>query len=333
MGGPSPLGVRRIVIAAVAALLVAGSVIAVRTIVGRRGGNEPPLASSAVNPPPTGAWFGSWVGARYGSSRDERQRAIEELETKLGRKLAIDHTFVPWQTKIGWQPAWDVSQGRIPLISFGFGGDTREVAAGRHDAYLRSLVSEVRALDHPVMLRYAFEMDGLGNDRWVHTGPDYVAAWRHVHDLFEGLPVAWVWAPNAVAWDNRPRVESFWPGDDYVDWIGADGYNFYGCRDRTDWRGFGEIFKKFYKWGSKRGKPLIIPETGSTEDAANPARKRDWYVDAGAALRSMPRVRAVVFFDSSNPCPWWVDTSQQSLDGFRTLAGQASLSSLPAPGE
>jgi hypothetical protein len=326
------LHARRIAIAAVAALLVAGSVIAVRTIAGRET-EPPPLASSAVDPPPSGAWFGSWVGARYGNERHARQRAIAELETKLGRKLAIDHTFVPWQMKIGWQPAWDVAHGRIPLISFGFRGDTREVAAGRHDAYLRTLVAEVRALRHPVLLRYAFEMDGLGNDRWVHTGADYVAAWRHVHGLFEGLPVAWVWAPNAVAWDNQRRVESFWPGDRYVDWIGADGYNFYGCRNRTDWRSFGEIFEKFYKWGSVRSKPLMIPETGSTEDPANPTRKRDWYLDAGKALQDMPRVRAVVFFDSSNPCPWWVDSTPQSLDGFRTLAGRAELRSLPAGGE
>jgi hypothetical protein len=47
----------------------------------------------------------------------------------------------------------------------------------------------------------------------------------------------------------------------------------------------------------------------------------------------MPRVRAVVLFDSTNPCPWWVDTTPQSMDGFRTLARDASLRALPSLGE
>ena len=316
-------------IAAVAALLVVGSVVvAARSL----GGRDRPRGAT-VSPPPAGAWFGSWVGGRYGSDRDARQRAIEELESKLGRRLAIDHTFVPWQASIGWQPAWDLSRGRIPLISFGFGGDTREVAAGRHDAYLRSLAAQVRALGSPVLLRYAYEMDGDGNVGWVHSGPDYVRAWRHVHDLFDGLQVTWVWAPNASAFDRPSRVESYWPGDRYVDWIGADAYNWYGCRNRTDWRGFGELFRSFYDWAGNRGKPLMIPETGSTEDSAEPTRKQDWYVDAGAALRAMPKVRAVVFFDSSNPCPWWVDTTPESLHGFGTLAAEANLRALPSPGQ
>jgi hypothetical protein len=320
---------RKLVIAMVAVLLVAASVGVARSL-----REKPrPIASSAVNPPQSGAWFGSWVASRYGSSRDARERVIGELESKLGRKLAIDHTFVPWGESIGWQPAWDLSEGRIPLISFGSGGDTRRIAAGRSDAYLRSLADQVRGLGRPVLLRYAYEMDGDENVGWVHSGRDYTAAWRHVHDLFEGTEAAWVWAPNARAFDRPSKVESYWPGDAYVDWIGADAYNWYGCRNRTDWRGFHELFRSFYDWAGNRGKPLIIPETGSTEDAANPDRKRDWYVHAGSALRQMPRVRAVVFFDSSNPCPWWVDTTQRSLAGFKTLAGQPRLSSLPAPGD
>ncbi len=319
---------RRIVIAVVAVLLIAGSIGVARSLA------EKPrrAAGQGVAPPRSGAWFGSWVASRYGSSQDARQRVIGELEARLGRKLAIDHTFVPWGHDIGWQPAWDLSQGRIPLISFGSDGDTIDVASGRSDAYLRSLAEEVRALGRPVMLRYAYEMDGEANVGWVHSGRDFVAAWRHVHDLFEsaGVDAAWVWAPNATAFDEPSTVERYWPGDAYVDWIGADAYNWYGCRNRTDWRGFGELFRSFYDWAGNRGKPLIIPETGSTEDAANPQRKRDWYVDAGNALRDMPKVRAVVFFDSSNPCPWWVDTTRQSFAGFKDLAAQQHLSSQPS---
>ncbi len=328
MGG-SLVRDRRVAIAvAIAVLLVVSSALVARSLWGR----SRPAGISPVDPPASGAWFGTWVGSRHGHTRAQRERAVLELESKLGRKLAIDHTYVPWGTSIGWQPAWDLAQGRIPLISFGNQGDTREVAAGRHDAYLRSIAQQVRALGRPVLLRYAYEMDGDGNRDWVHSGPDYVAAWRHVRQLFDGVPAAWVWAPNAAAFVDPSAVQRYWPGDGYVDWIGADGYNWYGCRNRTDWRSLREIFQPFYDWGIERHKPLMIAETGTTEDPADPGRKRAWYTQAASALQSMPRVRAVMFFDSGNSCPWWVDTTPQSLKGFRTLAKSANLGALPPAG-
>ncbi len=163
--------------AAIAVALVAGSLLVARSLAGGDHGIDG-IDLSAIKRPAAGTWLGSWVGSRYGHSRPERERAVLDLESKLGRKLAIDHTYVPWGTSIGWQPAWDLAEGRIPMISFGNGGDTREVAAGRHDAYLRSLAEQVRVLGRPVLLRYAYEMDGDGNRDWVHSGPEYVAAWR-----------------------------------------------------------------------------------------------------------------------------------------------------------
>ncbi len=196
---------RRVAVAAaVAVLAVVGPVLVARSLAGRDQG----IDVFAITRPAPGTWLGSWVGSRYGHSRPQRERAVLELESKLGRKLAIDHTYVPWGTPIGWQPAWDLAQGRIPMISFGNQGDTREVAAGRHDAYLRSLAEQVRALNRPVLLRYAYEMDGDGNRGWVRSGPEYVAAWRHVRRLFDGVGAraAWVWAPNASAFGDSARV-------------------------------------------------------------------------------------------------------------------------------
>jgi hypothetical protein len=317
------------VAAALVVVLVAASVLVARSL----GGDEGSGDVAAIKRPPSGTWLGSWVGSRYGQARPQRERAVLELESKLGRKLAIDHTYVPWGTSIGWQPAWDLAQGRIPMISFGNQGDTRQVAAGRHDDYLRSLARQVSALGRPVLLRYGYEMDGDGNRGWVHSGRDYIAAWRHVRRVFDGVQAAWVWAPNASAFADASLVQRYWPGDRYVDWIGADGYNWYGCRNRTDWRSFGQIFQAFYAWGVQRHKPLMVAETGTTEDPADPGRKRTWYTQTAAELRGMPSVHAVMFFDSSKTCPWWVDTTPQALDGFRTLANGAKLAALPPAGK
>ena len=277
--------------------------------------------------PDSGAWLGAWVSSREGYSTAKRQAAILDLEASVGRKLAIDHDYVGWGDPLGWQPAWDLRNGRMPLISFGSQGDVREVAQGRHDVYLRGLAAQVRALGKPVFLRYAYEMDGVSNVGWVHSGRDYVAAWRHVHRLFDGLPVTWVWSPNARAFGDPSRdVAQYWPGDDYVDWIAADGYNWYGCRGRKDWKEFGDIFRAFYHWGSARQKPLMIAEAGSTEDPADPGRKAAWLDRARAALKDMPDVKAVVWFDSAKDCgTWWLDSTSHAFAAFQRFARDAWL--------
>ena len=151
-----------------------------------------------------------------------------------------------------------------------------------------------------------------------------MAAWRHVHELFaaQGVRAFWVWSPNADAFAGaRGGVDRYWPGDDYVDWIGADGFNWGGCNGQSSWRDFDPIFKAFYSWGSARAKPLMISATGTVEDPIDPGRKRGWYLDAAGALaRSMPRIRAVVLLDQGGRCDWRPDTSTPSMQGFVDFA-------------
>jgi parallel beta-helix repeat protein len=272
-----------------------------------------------------------------GDPARSQEAATGALEAAIGRKLAIGHSFVRWGEGLGSMPADDLENQRIPLISFGAGGSWGDVAAGRHDAYLRSLAKSIGALGHPVMLRYAWDMDRSGRRGSARSGAAFVAAWRHVHELFgaAGVSAAWVWSPTAEAFSGG--VDRYWPGDGYVDWIGADGFNAGGCDGRSVWRDFGTIFKAFYSWGSARGKPLIISETGTVEEPADPGRKAGWYVDAASTVAwSMPRVRAVVFRDQAGRCDWRPDTSARSMQGFVRLAndpffGGTGGPSVPAP--
>jgi parallel beta-helix repeat protein len=183
-------------------------------------------------------------------------------------------------------------------------------------------------------------MDSASPRTTRSRGAAYVAAWRHVHGVFaaEGVRAFWVWSPNADAFAGaRGGVDQYWPGDDYVDWVAADGFNRGGCADRATWRDFGPIFKAFYSWGSARAKPLMISGTGTVEDPIDPGRKRGWYLDAAGALgRSMPRIRAVVLLDQGGRCDWRPDTSARSMQGFVDFARDpffagASPTSAPSP--
>ena len=66
--------------------------------------------------------------------------------------------------------------------------------------------------------------------------------------------MAWNWSPN---WNSGPNVswnkmQRYYPGDAYVDWLSWDPYNFAGCMSgkfkRDEWKSFTEIVRPFYDW-------------------------------------------------------------------------------------
>jgi len=313
----------------VTALLLLAGLVGALTVSARA---FPPASPQRQAPlTPSAAWLGAWVQPAS-FSQQVQQDAVLELERQIGRRLAIDHTYVPWGTGLGWRPAWDVSLGRIPLITFGNGGNTTEIAQGRHDVYLRQLSEAVRELGKPVFLRYAHRMDLASASSWVGAPASYVAAWRHVHEIFSGLPVSWVWTPTAAAFSGDRPADRFYPGDDYVDWIAADGYNAFGCGAQGGWRQLADVFGAFYAWGSARGKPLMIAEAGTTEDPADPGRKAAWFDNAARQLATeMPNVQALVYFDAKKTCDYRVSTSTRSLEAFKRLAQDRHFQTLPLP--
>jgi hypothetical protein len=141
------------------------------------------------------------------------------------------------------------------------------VAAGASDAYLRTYASTVRAFGHPVILSFAHEMNG----NWYswgagHTSPaTFVAAWRHVVQIFrdEGASnVTWVWTVNAVVPGTESSLNPWWPGAQWVDWVGIDGYYYFGT-DSFD-SVFGQTITQVRAFSKA---PVMIAETAVGETA------------------------------------------------------------------
>jgi hypothetical protein len=286
------------------------------------------VAPPATDTPPA---FGAWAQPVGGHGQEQQKQAVLSLETSLGHKLAFDHFFVaqlaPAKT-FEWRLNWDVEQDRTAMISFGFGIDTTRIVAGDYDSVLKSYAAVIRE-NHPktILLRYAHEMDGAKNQSWVHSGPEYIAAWKHVHQIFGGLPVQWVWSPNAPAFAGRNGgVDAYWPGDDQVDWVAADGYNFYDCQNRKDWKTFDQIFAPFLTWGARKKKPLMVAEFGSPADPDRPTRQAQWISDAVAEANTHPGLRALVYYSSDgHECDWRLDASAPTVASLAKLGTTATI--------
>jgi hypothetical protein len=198
-----------------------------------------------------------------------------------------------------------------------------DIAAGKYDSYFRKEADAVRGLGMTVMIRFAHEMNLLSSDwgpnKAGNTGTAYVDAWRHIVGIFrqEGADnVKWVWAPN-VDYGGRP-FNQFFPGDEYVDYIGLDGYN-WGTSGGESFASFSKVFASSYATiTALSGRPLIITETAASEVGGS---KAAWIEETFLSTipKAMPRVSAVIWFDEDKELDWRVNSSQASLDAYRKV--------------
>jgi len=135
------------------------------------------------------------------------------------------------------------------------------IADGVYDGYLRSYANSVRNFRHAVVIGFGHEMNapwyGWG---YGHVRPKvFVAAWRHIVTLFghQGAKnVTWLWTINQDRPGTGP-VHLWWPGDQYVTWVGIDGYYF--KPSDTFESVFGRTINEVRAF---TGKPVLLSETG-----------------------------------------------------------------------
>jgi mannan endo-1,4-beta-mannosidase len=148
------------------------------------------------------------------------------------------------------------------------------IAAGDYDDYLRSYADAVRDFGHPVVIGFGHEM----NATWYswgygHVSPrTFVAAWRHLVTVFrqQGADnVTWLWTIQADIGGTGP-IQEWWPGRQYVTWVGIDGYYF------QPYQTFATVFggtigqvRSFTK------KPVLLSETAVGPEAGQSAKIPD----------------------------------------------------------
>jgi mannan endo-1,4-beta-mannosidase len=109
------------------------------------------------------------------------------------------------------------------------------IAAGDQDEYIIKFAESVAksGLD-TVYIRYAHEVNGTWYP-WSHDSDNYVKAWRHIVTLFRDAGAdnaRFIYATNASLYQDETtwteRFWKYWPGDEYVDYVGSTMINFGG---------------------------------------------------------------------------------------------------------
>ncbi|WP_410586406.1 glycoside hydrolase family 26 protein [Amycolatopsis sp. lyj-23] len=274
---------------------------------------EAPKGGSEILVPAQGVLLGHYYGAG----------SVEDTDARIGRKPNIHLSYY------GWADDWvaaaatraDLASGRIPLINWEpFGVSFDDIIDGRLDATIAARANGVKNLAAKVFLDFAAEMNE--EEGWGGHLPDkYIAAYRHIHDIFaenSATNVVWVWCPNNTDSAGGPPAMSYYPGDEYVDWTGIDGYNWGNSDADFDWQSFHDVFADSYARLTEVGKPIIIGEMASDEAGGDKGR---WIDDVVPTLKqSFPSIKAVVWFDVDKERHWQINSSATSLAAYRRMA-------------
>ncbi len=141
------------------------------------------------------------------------ERLVGKEHSSYMRYLGYGEPFpTDWVAKVH-------NHGALPHIAWEPNNGLDEV---RDDAYLRQWAQAAAEAQKPILLRFASEMNGT----WMpYSGnPDeYVRKWRLVYTTIksEAPNVIMVWCPFATP---RRTIPLYYPGDDYVDWVGVNIY-------------------------------------------------------------------------------------------------------------
>lgn len=268
--------------------------------------------------PATGAQMTLGVALPHGYAWPQVTSDLEEI---LGRRVPNIVIFRDWSSsfpvedarearlraktlQVTWEP-WKYSSSKGIKLS--------DIIAGKHDRYIDAWAQAAKSYGNELWIRWGHEFNGNWYPWSVAANKKnpkvYIAAFRHVHDRFTrvgAFNVKWIWCYNAesvpdASWNNPTKA---YPGDNYVDMVSIDGYNFGTSLSHSRWQSFREVFAEPYALAIShwKRKPLMIGETACATVGGD---KAAWMRDMDRQLRTRFRkFQGLVWFEAEKEAVW-----------------------------
>lgn len=277
-----------------------------------------------------------FLGA-YDNNAYDNFKAIVSFEDSIETVLPLIHFFTAWGGNrdqrfpasqvnsiaalgsipvITWEP-WlaDFDQKTMPNIAPKDERDNenlKSIASGAYDTYIDQWASDAKASGQMMFVRFGHEMNDPFRYPWgpQNNAPaDFVASWQHVVTRFreKGADnVIWVWSPHPTYGD----FEAYYPGDEFVDWVGTGILNYGTVAPWSKWESFDDKFATQYAELADFNKPIMIAEFGSLSIGGD---KSAWFKEALTDFPDKyPAVKSLVFFHDSSDAT----TTYQALNWY-----------------
>lgn len=313
-----------------------------------------------ARPPAGRIYHAAYPG--FGNAEEKvTRRSIRHFEALAGRRIAwVYFSNNWWRGRIrfpGRAVRTITGMGRTPFIrlmarsSWATGADPnfsmQSFIEGRWDPELRRWCDQAAALEVPILAEFGTEVNGSWfpwNGKWngggrtngygdplLADGPErFRDAYRHLIGICRNrgaVDITWFFhvdvAPDPAAAWNREYL-AYYPGDDYIDWIGLSNYGkldpLYDSprfQDKLDshWSSIRRI---------SREKPVAVLEYGRMQSPGDRAKAR-WIARAIGSVASgrWPRVQGLAYWNERFPAVkrgfvnLRIDSSRRATSAYR----------------
>lgn len=313
----------------------------------------------ALSPPKEGAYHSAFPD--FGGSEDNvTADRITDFESLVQKRIVWAYFSNNWLEGIQF-PEASVriihGQGVIPFIRMMARSSMdrllpdpvytmQRIIDGDFDRDLRLWAQRAKEVGIPLIVEFGTEVNGNwfpwngqynggGNtkgygDPSLPDGPErFRDAYRHIVDICraEGATdITWVYHVNANSVPIEPwnTMAAYYPGDDYIDWIGISVYG--AGRPGEEWHLFSQIVDTAYPElaAISEKKPLAVLEYGVIDDP-HTGDKAAWIHDALQSVRNgrYPRIVAMSYWhenwqnEDGTISNMRLDSSPEALAAYR----------------
>ena len=279
------------------------------------------------------------------SVRGDEAPLLKQAEQELGRSVDIVRTFAFWDDQFPTEADLTALDGRDLILSIKPQTDLGRIAwadianAQPGDQLYEDMVAWANALEpYEDQIWLSFHHEPEAGVNLVHgDAEDFKQAWQTFHTVladngFDPLGRVWIATDFSfqVPADDRRHADRWYPGDEWVEAIGTDAYNWFDCRAgiTNNWLELEDIIEDFRLFGlAHPDEQLMLAEFGSAEDWTDLTRKAQWLTNAQElfAQPEYDQFTAISYFslNANNGgfnCDWRFTSSPASQAAFTTFA-------------
>ncbi|MDD2707729.1 MAG: glycosyl hydrolase [Verrucomicrobiae bacterium] len=317
-----------------------------------------PLAAQNLQVPEKGAYLGAYIEG--GETEDDiTLKKLLAFERLSGKPQAIVAFSSFWgQDEFPAAQIKAIAEyGAIPLIFWSPWGVPYEetepqpeysparIAAGEFDGYIVEWLNNARKTKTPLLVDWGLEMNGdwfpwspslqdprekfnSGSKPLTDSISQFIAAWKRIVDIARREKITniqWVFHTNNFSFPQAKwnTMAAYYPGDDYVDWIGLSAYGMMSCR--SSWQHLYKVLDKPYEElvAVTPNKPIMLAEWGVGEFPQQ-GNKADFFTTAFEHLKTRyPRLKAAIYWHErwQEPNHLWsnlrINSSPRALNAYR----------------
>jgi hypothetical protein len=300
---------------------------------------------------PSRLYHGVYPGGATGTEDDVTDALVNEYEQAAGRKAAWVYFSHNWYNGSDFPRKtadWIHARGSLPFIRLMLRSDAdnpcpdptytlKAINDGRFDKQLRKWGDEALAFGSPLVVEWGTEMNGdwfAWNAKWngkekgaTRFKNAFQRIVRIIRDEAQAKNVTWVFHANngdapKSSWN---RVESYYPEDAYVDWLGMSVYGAQKPKQGEECLPFAPRMKAIYNrlTAVAPTKPIFLLEFGATsghpQAGVNDLCKPDKWADS--ALRDILTSRS---YAQLRGFSWWNERWQNNDGSWTDMRLQAT---------